>query len=125
MAQLKLICDEHVGRKSLYPRLKSEVYCQHVQDQPQLGAGTPDREIWKYAARNNLTVFTNDGHFKPGGAANPGNGTWPGVIYYDSDVPASKHQDAVRAIATQMSTKQIATYHKDKHNILFSPGKWA
>lgn len=90
-----------------------------------LGPGTADTEIWKYGASKRLTVLTNDTDFKPGGSANPRNGTFPGVIYYDDDVAISDHIDAITAISQHMSTSQIADYHEQKGQILYSPGTWA
>jgi len=113
---LRLLCDEMVDRANFY--------CQHVLDQPTLGAGTSDSDIRKYAVSNSLTILTNDGDFRPKGGANPNNGTWPGVIYYDDDASVGKRVDAIRNIEGHLSTASIANYHEQQQQILYIPSNW-
>jgi predicted nuclease of predicted toxin-antitoxin system len=100
-------------------------YTQHVEDQRQLGHGTADTTVWKYAASQSLNILTGDTDFKSGGSANPNNGTWPGVIFYDDSASESRVLDALEAVNQRLDTNQIATLHETKQRPIYIPGHWA
>lgn len=114
-----------VPKGSFYSSIGGICYTQHVEDQRTLGQGTRDTQVWKYAAANKLTVFTADTDFKPGGSANPNNGTWPGVIFYDDSAADSRILDALRTIAKTLTSGQIASLHTQQRRPVYVPGKWA
>lgn len=74
---LRLLCDEHVGKVELYPRLSAVFTTNHVLDEPTLGSDADDTDIWSHASVIDFYVFTNDTHFVDGTAV-PGDGTHPG-----------------------------------------------
>lgn len=116
---IRLLCDEHVGKAEFYPRLKSEFTVKHVLDEPDLGAGSDDEEIWSHADDINFNVFTNDTHFLDG-TADPGDGSHPGVIIYDDFASYDDIIAALEVIDGVMSTSKIA----DRGDLHFVPGQW-
>ena len=121
---LYLLCDEHVDKKRFYPKLNNRYTTKHVVDVPQLGSGTDDPDIWRYAVANDYNVLTNDTHFKPNGSANPNNGTHPGVIYYDDSLNVDKRVNGIEKIANAMTSQQIANIGLNQNQIIYLPDGW-
>lgn len=105
---LRLLCDEHVGKKSFYPQLRRHFTAEHVIDIPQLGRGTKDTKIWEYAVQNDYLVLTADDHFVDG-SADPGQGLIPGVIYYDDSASINTLVAALRGINNHLSFNAISS----------------
>jgi predicted nuclease of predicted toxin-antitoxin system len=114
-----------VPKGSFYSSINGICYTQHVEDQRQLGQGTADSVVWKYAVRKNLNVLTADTDFKPSGSANPNNGSWPGVIFYDDSASQSRVLDALRTVGQTLNSNQISTLHENQQRPIYIPGKWA
>lgn len=111
---LRLLFDQHAGGE-IYDRLSSNdaLGVEFVRDVESLGPRADDTEIWCYAVENNRAVFTNDQHFIDG-TADPGDGTHPDVILYDSYEWAAI-AEAVGRIEQVMTTEQMAENSVEFH----------
>jgi len=116
---LRVLCDEHVGKKSFYRQLRRKFTARHVLDVPALGRGSSDTDIWNHAININFNVLTADSHFVDG-TANPGNGTHPGILFYDDDAKISECVTALEAIETHLSSSQIASNDDE----IYIPDGW-
>lgn len=116
---LRLLCDEHVGKSSFYPQLRNRFTTKHVLDESQLGAGTADDVIWDYGVNVNFNVLTADEDFVTTDA-NPGNGTHPGVIYYDDDKPFQNLIRALEGLKSTVSSSAISS----NDLVLYIPSHW-
>jgi len=110
---LRLLCDEHVG-DPVYPMLADRFDLEHVLG--VLGPGTPGKDIWRYAVEGNRIVFTNDRDYVDG-AADPGDETHPGVIFYSGEA-WEEVIDAMSSIDRSMTTDKIIAGNLE----LFVPG---
>jgi len=122
---LRLLCDEHVGKAQFYPKISNHVTSRHVLDEPALGQGADDSDIWKYAVSTNFNVFTADTHFKPNESADPGDGTHPGVIFYDDDARTDRILEGLQAIDNATTSSKIAEYGRKHNQIFYLPSQWA
>lgn len=121
---LRLICDEHVGKTKFYPQISNIATTNHVLEIPSLGTGAPDGDIWKHAVSINYNIFANDEDFKPGGSANPKNGTHPGVIYYDDDANNNDILNGLEKIRDTTTSSNISQLGEDQGRIFYLPGGW-
>lgn len=122
---LRLLCDEHVGKAQFYPKISNHATTRHVLDEPALGQGANDSDIWKYAVTINFNVFTADTHFRPNGKADPRDGTHPGVIFYDDDANTDRIIKGLQAIESATTSSKIAEVGKKTGQIFYLPGSWA
>lgn len=111
---LRLLCDEHVGKKSFFPQLKRNFSATHSTNISKLGKGASDTEIWKHAVDLNFNVLTADDHFINGNA-DPGDGTHPGVILYEDDAQINSLVSALLGVDNLLSSSMIASNDMTVH----------
>lgn len=116
---LEILCDEHVEKHEMYPALSRRFRVAHVVDHVELGQGVPDEQIWRQADRMTYTLLTSDQDFLTG-AANPEDGSHPGIIYYDETATVDACIKALNIIDSTTSS-----LHLGEHGIILHiPGAW-
>jgi predicted nuclease of predicted toxin-antitoxin system len=117
---LRLLCDENSGDLGLYERLSndSRFSVERVVDIAPLGPRARDTEIWRYAVSNDYLVLTNGRDFVDGNA-DPGEGTYPGVIMR-SGTNWDRIFEALREIESHYSQSQVVAMGAE----LWVPGEW-
>lgn len=115
---LRLLFDEQTPRETAN-RLSEHFDVERVVTVSELGSGTNDDVIWRYAVEHDRNVVSEDPHFIDG-EADPGEGTYPGVIFCTNRSPEVIH-DAVRELGRYYSTVDLA----DRQGPVYVPGRWS
>lgn len=114
---LRLLFDEQPSRDTA-TRLSEHFDVERVVTVSELGPGTDDKVIWRYAVEHDRAVVTEDPDFIDG-SADPEEDTYPGVIFCTNRSPQVVH-DAVRRISEYHSTAELAA----RREPVYVPGRW-
>ena len=114
---LRLLFDEQMPKEAV-DRLEGRFEVFRVVMLPVLGIGTDDSDIWRFAVQENRVVVTMDTDFLDG-EADPGEGTYPGVIFCTDRSPQVIN-DAIRELGRYYSSADLA----DRQEPVYVPGRW-
>lgn len=114
---LRLLFDEQMSRDTA-TRLAEHFDVERVVTLSELGPGTADEMIWRYAVDHDRNIVTEDPDFLDG-SADPGDGTYPGILFCTNRDSQVIH-DAIRRLSEYHSTAELV----DRREPVYVPGRW-